>query len=58
MNNNEIEDFGKKDISLIPIEIVTRDRTPKTIRDAEYNIIINLRPTADTHWFLVIKRDH
>ena len=58
MNNIEIEDFGKKNISLIPIEIVMRDQTPKTIRDAEYNIIINLRPTADTHWVLVIKRDH
>ena len=44
MSNIEIEDISK-DISLIRIETVMRDQTPKTIEDAEYNNINNLHPT-------------
>ena len=50
----EIEDIGRE-ISLISIEIVMQDQTPKTISDAEHKIFINLHPTDGTLWVLVIK---
>ena len=51
-----IKDIGK-DISLIPIEIVMRDQTPDSIRDPNFNNFVNLHPTEDTHWVLVIRRE-
>ena len=50
------KDIGK-DISLTPIEIVMRDQTPDSIRDPNFNIIVNLHPTEGTHWVLVIRRE-
>ena len=51
-----IKDIGK-DISLTPIEIVMRDRTPDNTSDPNSNIIVNLHPTEGTHWVLVIRRE-
>ena len=51
MSYIRIKDIGK-DISLTPIEIVMRDQTPDSIRDPNFNIIVNLHP----HWVLVIRR--
>ena len=63
MSNIRIEDIVRA-ISLTPIEIVMRDKTPLTINDPlsgfandNFNIIVNLHPTYDTHWVLVIKRE-
>ena len=36
-------------ISLIPIQIVLREKTLKTIKDDDFKIIVNLHPTDDTH---------
>ena len=58
------------DISLTPIEVVMRDKTPDSIRETaspirelasqirepNFNIFINLHPTDGTHWVLVIRR--
>ena len=55
MSNIEIEDICRDISLLIRIETVMRDQTPKTIEDAEYNIIKILHPTDGTHWILVIK---
>ena len=38
MSNFEVEDIDRS-ICIIPIEIVVRDQTPKTINNEEYNII-------------------
>ena len=46
------------DIRLIPITIVIRDQTPKTINNVGHNIVINSHPTKGVHWFLVINRDN
>ena len=51
----KIEDIGK-DISLTRIEVVMRDRAQLTINNNNSYIIINLHPTDDTHWVLVIRR--
>ena len=56
MSDIRIKDIGK-DISLTPIEIVMRDENPKTIRELNFNIIVNLHPTGGTHWILVIRRE-
>ena len=56
MSDIRIKDIGK-DISLTPIEIVTRDQTPDIINDNSVNIIVNLHPTEGTHWVLVIRRE-
>ena len=56
MSDIRIKDIGK-DISLTPIEIVMRDQTPDSIRDPNFNIIVNLHPTKGTHWVLVIRRE-
>ena len=55
MSNIRIEDIGK-DISLTPIGIVMRDKTPDNINENNFNIIVNLHPTDGTHWVLVIRR--
>ena len=55
MSEIRIKDIGK-DISLTPTEIVMRDENPKTIRELNFNIIVNLHPTDGTHWVLVIRR--
>ena len=34
-----------------------RDENPKTIRELNFNIIVNLHPTDGTHWVLVIRRE-
>ena len=52
MSNIEIED-----ICFIPIDLVMRDLTPKTVRDTNYIILINIHPTDGTHWVLVIERE-
>ena len=41
MSNIRIEDIGKV-IGLIPTEIVMRDQTHQSIRETNFNIIINL----------------
>ena len=56
VSNIKIEDISR-DISLIPIEIVMRDRTQVTIRETNFNIIVNLHPTDGNHWVLAIKRE-
>ena len=56
MSDIRIKDIGK-DISLTPIEIVMRDQTPDSIRNPNFNIIVNLHPTEGTHWVLVIRRE-
>ena len=56
MSDIRIKDIGK-DISLTPIEIVMRDENPKTIRELNFNIIVNLHPTDGTHSVLVIRRE-
>ena len=63
MSDIRIKDIGK-DISLTPIEIVMRDKTPDSIRETaspigepNFNIIVNLHPTDGTHWVLVIRRE-
>ena len=56
MSDMRIKDIGK-DISLTPIEIVMRDENPKTIRELNFNIIVNLHPTDGTYWVLVIRRE-
>ena len=61
IDNNAMSDIRMKDIgkdkSLTPIEIVMRDQTPDSIRDPNFNIIVNLHPTEGTHWVLVIRRE-
>ena len=57
MCNIKIEDICR-DISLIPIQIVTRDQKPDNINDNNFNVIFNLHPTDGTHWVLVIRREH
>ena len=60
-DNNAMSDirikYIGKDISLTPIEIVMRDENPKTIRELNFNIIVNLHPTDVTHWVFVIRRE-
>ena len=63
MSDIRIKDIGK-DISRIPIEIVMRDQSPKTISkpasqicEPNVNIIINLHPTDGAHWVLVIRSE-
>ena len=56
MSDIRIKDIGK-DISLTPIEIVMRDQTPDSIRDPNFNIVVNPHPTEGTHWVLVIRRE-
>ena len=56
MSDIRIKDIGK-DISLTPIEIVMRDKTPDNINEPNFNIIVNLHPTEGTHWVLVIRRE-
>ena len=56
MSNIKIEYIGE-DISIIPIEIVTRDQTPDSIREPNCNTIIILHPTDGTHCVLVIRRE-
>ena len=56
MSDIRIKDTGK-DISLTPIEIVMRDENQKTIRELNFNIIVNQHPTDGTHWVLVIRRE-
>ena len=56
MSDIRIKDIGK-DISLAPIEIVMRDKTPDNINEPNFNIIVNLHPTERTHWVLVIRRE-
>ena len=34
-----------------------RDENPKTIRELNFNIIVNLHPTDGTHWVLIIRRE-
>ena len=46
------------DIRLIPIKIVMRDQTSKTINNVGHNIVINLHPTNGVHWFLVMNQDN
>ena len=48
MSDIRIKDISK-DISLTPIEKVMRDENPKTIRELNFNIIVNLHPTDGTH---------
>ena len=56
MSDIRINDIGK-DISLTPIENVMRDENPKTIRQLNFSIIVNLHPTDGTHWVLIIRRE-
>ena len=49
MSDIRLKNIGK-DISLIPIEIVMRDENPKTIKELNFNIIVNIHPTDGTHW--------
>ena len=56
MSDIRIKDIGK-DISLTPIEIVMRDDKPEMVSEPNSNIIVNLHPTEDTHWVLVIRRE-
>ena len=63
MSDIRIKDIGKG-ISLTPIQIVMRDETPDNICEAgslinepNFNINVNLHPTEDTHWVLVIRRE-
>ena len=56
MSDIRIKDIGK-DISLTPIEIVMREKTPDNTSEPNVNIIVNLHPTDSTHWVLVIRRE-
>ena len=56
MSDIRIKDIGK-DISLTSIKVVMRDENPKTIRELNFNVILNLHPTDGTHWVLVIRRE-
>ena len=56
MSDIRIKDIGK-DISVTPIENVMRDENPKTIRELNFNIIVNLHPTDGSHWVSVIRRE-
>ena len=56
MSDIRIKDIAK-DISLTPIAIVMRDQSPKTISEPNSNIFVNLHPTDDTNWVLVIRRE-
>ena len=56
MSDIRLKDIGK-DISLTPIEIVMRDENPKTIRELNFDIIVNLHPTDGTHWVSVTRRE-
>ena len=56
MSDIRIKDIGK-DISLTPIEIVTRDDKPEMINEPNSNIIVNLHLTEGTHSVLVIRRE-
>ena len=53
IDNNAMSDirikYIGKDISITPIEIVMRDENPKTIRELNFNIIVNLHSTDGTH---------
>ena len=51
-----IKDIGK-DISLTPIEIVTRDDKLDNTNEHNFNNIVNLHPTDGTYWVLVIRRE-
>ena len=48
MSDIRIKDIGK-DISLTPIEIVKRDRTPDNTSEPNFNNIVNLHPTDGTN---------
>ena len=54
MSDIKIGDI-RKDMSITPIEIVMRDRTPNKIIENNFNIIVNLHPYDGTHWVLVIE---
>ena len=56
MSDIRIKGIGK-DISLTLIEIVMRDETPDSIREPNFNIIVNLHPNEGTHWVFVIRRE-
>ena len=56
MSNIRKKDTGK-DISIITIEIVMSDRKPDSIKAPNFNIIVSLHSTDDTHWVLVIRRE-
>ena len=56
MSDIRINDIGKH-ISLTPIEIVMRDDKAEMVSEPNSNIIVNLNPTEDTHWVLVIRRE-
>ena len=34
-----------------------RDQKPNSIKDPNFNIIINLHPSDGTHWVLIIRRE-
>ena len=36
---------------------MTRDQTPDNSSEPNVNIIVNIHPTDDTHWVLVIRRE-
>ena len=55
MSNIRLKDIGK-DLSLTPIETITRDEKPEMINEINFNVIVNLHPTDSTHWVLVIRR--
>ena len=53
--NIRIKDISK-DISLTPVEIIMRDEKTETIKENNFNIIVNIHPTDGTRWDLVIRR--
>ena len=61
IDNNALSDIRikgiGKDISLTPIEIVTRDDKLDNTSETNFNIFVSLHPTDGTHWVLVITRE-
>ena len=56
MSDIRIKDIGK-DINLTTIGIVMRDQTPDNTSEPNVNIFVNLHPTDDRHWVLVLRRE-
>ena len=56
MSNINLPNIGEQ-ISIIPLEVIMRDEEPKTIRNIDQNIIVNLNPTEGTLCVLVLSKN-
>ena len=50
------EDIGRK-ISFLPLKKVTRDQTPSSVSNNNFNIVVHLNAIDRTHWVLFTRRE-